>query len=61
MRTRTGEKPFSCNVCDYACTTAGSLRGHIRIPHWGEALCMQAVHQVLHCIQPPQAPPGDPH
>ena len=35
MLTHSGEKPFSCNECDYKCGRASSLKTH-KFTHTGE-------------------------
>ena len=55
-RSHTGEKPFKCNKCDFACTQAENLVTHKRT-HTGEKpykcnecdfACAQAAHLVTH-------------
>ena len=35
MLTHSGEKPFSCNECDYKCRDANNLKTH-KFTHTGE-------------------------
>lgn len=32
--SHTGEKPFKCSLCPFACARNSHLLGHIRTKHW---------------------------